>query len=423
MNEIQNNNYCEKHNRNISIICLNKNCKNRFLCLKCLRNHEISHSPNYVPKNELIYNNNIILFDEYKKENMEKENNLLNIKKDIKIEINKIIEDFKNQIENKINEIFNKKYPIYENINNINNLSLNEISNLYENINKENNEIKFNIEIFKNSIKNKLSNIVQNLNIDIFEDNSKLKKIESGTCELDYGGSYGRILFDINTDEVYYIEGLSGNKINVYDNYDNFKSKKLTKTINISSKISGTYSVIHKGFFYFFEYKSEQNTNKLIKYDLKQNKIIKSQTILSDAILGNSQNCWGGYNDIILISNNKYLYAVYSSNNNNKRISIALINEDNLNVIKIWNTDSLEKKQCGPIFMINNYLYHIKTYNNENDSVIYSYDLLNGKSNKINIPFENKGGYDTSLTYYPHLKCLMTVNKSKIYKYNITLED
>ena len=131
----------------------------------------------------------------------------------------------------------------------------------------------------------------------------------------------------------------------------------------------------------------------------------------------------GGYNDIILISDNESLYAVYSSTNNNKRISVAKIDNNNLNIIKIWNTDSLEKKKCGPIFMINNILYHIKSYGNENDSVIYSYDLLNEKSNKINIPFENKGSYDSSLTYYQHLKCLMTVNNRNLYKYEVILEN
>ena len=132
---------------------------------------------------------------------------------------------------------------------------------------------------------------------------------------------------------------------------------------------------------------------------------------------------WGGYNDIILISDNIQLYAIYSSSNNNKRITIAKIDDNNLDLIKIWNTESLEKGKCGPIFIINNILYHIKTYSNQNDSVIYSYNLLDGKNSNINIPFENKGGYDYSLTYYPNLKCLMTVNNNKIYKYEIVFDN
>ena len=118
----------------------------------------------------------------------------------------------------------------------------------------------------------------------------------------------------------------------MYSNYDNFKLKKLDNKINISTKISSCYSVIHKGFFYCFESKNK-STNNLIKYDLNQNKLIIQKNILEDAILDNNQNKWGGYNDIILISDDNKLYAIYASNNNKKRISKVLLDEDNLNVI------------------------------------------------------------------------------------------
>ena len=73
--------------------------------------------------------------------------------------------------------------------------------------------------------------------------------------------------------------------------------------------------------------------------------------------------------------------------------------------------------------MIKNILYYISHYSKQNDSVIYSYDLDTEKSNKINIPFQNLGGYDTSLTYYSHINSLMTINNGKIYKYNVILEE
>ena len=73
--------------------------------------------------------------------------------------------------------------------------------------------------------------------------------------------------------------------------------------------------------------------------------------------------------------------------------------------------------------MIKGVLYHIKNYCNQNDAVIYSYDLEEEKSRKINVPFENLGGYDSSLTYYNHLNCLMTVNNGNIYKYKVLLEE
>ena len=245
-----------------------------------------------------------------------------------------------------------------------------------------------------------------------------LKKIEKGNCEFDYGTStQGRILFDEISDKIYYISGYDNDKINVYSTFENLKTKKYDTIIELPHKISVNYSVLHKGYFYYFKY----STNNIIKYDLNQKKVILDKNILSDSNLEN-QNQWGGNNNINLVSDENKLYAIYASNNNNKRISIALLDENNLNTIKIWNTDSLGKKQCRPIFMIKGILYHIKSYSSQNDSVIYSYDLFKEKSNKIDIPFENLGGYDSSLTYYTHLNCLMTVNNGKIYKYKVILE-
>ena len=157
----------------------------------------------------------------------------------------------------------------------------------------------------------------------------------------------GRILFDIYNGKVYYIDGCSNNKINVYSNYENLKAKKIDYIIELPHTISVNYSVIHKGYFYYFKY----TTNNIIKYDLNDKKILLDKIILPDASLDN-QNMWGGYNNINLISDDNNLYAIYASNNNNKRISIALLDENNLNMIKTWNTYSLKKKQCGPIIMI-----------------------------------------------------------------------
>ena len=229
---------------------------------------------------------------------------------------------------------------------------------------------------------------------------------------------HGRLLFDSITDKVYYIDNHYHNKINVYKNYENFKLKQCEIQLELPSQISASYSVIHRGFFYYFI----DNTNNLVKYDLNKKKNIINKKILPDAALDN-QNQWGGNKNINLISDDNNLYAVYSSNNNNKRISIGLLDGNTLNVIKIWNTDSLERKKCGPIFMIKNRLYHINSCSNQNDSVVYSYDLDTEKSNKIIIPFQNLGGYDSSLTYYSHNNCLMTVNKRKIYKYKVILEN
>ena len=432
MSEIKIPKLCEEHKKKLYIICLDKNCKKRFLCGKCFSTHEQSHSKNYLPINEFIdENNKIILFDDYLNDNNEKSSKLINLKEETIKEINKTLDEIKITIAKKINEII-PEYEIIEHLKNKNNLSFDELINLYNIINKENTKEKKEneilqtskiLELLKKRLNNNFQKIVQNLGrgFENFCTSSKIKQIEKAVLITNLKQNYGRILVDSFSKKVYCYTGLNTNQIDLYNNMDDLKVNKMANTITLSTYISGTYSVLHNELFYFFEFNSNP-TNKLIKYDLNQNKIIASKVILNDALLGNSTNCWGGYNDIILISNNYKLYAVYSSNNNNKRISIALIDENNLEVLKVWNTDSLEKKQCGPIFMINNKLYHIKTFNTENDPVVYSYDLYTEKSENINIPFENKGGYDTSLTYYPHLNCLMTCNNSYIYKYDVIPE-
>ncbi len=361
---------------------------------------------------------------EEKYEKLKKEEN--DIREKLQNEVTKVKEKLENTL-SLINYQINISEKLNKGIKKFENEEKNLIKTLsyVSKINKNQKEMKLILKESLRSIKFSYKKEENNIKYEDITFNSsknvKLKMIEKGTCEVNIG-SWGRILFDIITDKVYFAF-YCNNKVNIYENYEKFKSKNIYKTITLSKKISGSYPVMHKGFFYFFEYNSNCNNNNLIKYDLNQNKIIDSRIILPDAVLGNTQNSWGGCNDIILISDNVSLYAVYSSSNNNKRISIGKIDDNNLTIIKIWNIESLEKKKCGPIFMINNTLYHIKTYDRENDAVIYSYDLLEGKNNNnINIPFENKGKYDHSLTYYPHLKCLMTENNNNIYKYNVVLD-
>ena len=141
------------------------------------------------------------------------------------------------------------------------------------------------------------------------------------------------------TDKVFYIDGYCNKKINVYNNYENLKAKKCENIIELPHEVSVSYSVIHKGYFYYFKYM----TNNINKYDINEKKILMNKNILPDAILENQTDCWGGYNDINLISDDNNLYAVYASNNSNKRISIALLDENNLNVIKTWKLILLRK--------------------------------------------------------------------------------
>ena len=88
---------------------------------------------------------------------------------------------------------------------------------------------------------------------------------------MDYGEStQRRILFNTYTDKVFYIDGYCNKKINVYNNYENLKAKKCENIIELPHEISVSYSVIHKGYFCYFKYL----TNNINKYDLNEKKNI-----------------------------------------------------------------------------------------------------------------------------------------------------
>lgn len=196
-------------------------------------------------------------FKEKHEKLMEEENNL---KEKLQNEVTKIKEKLesylsKTNYEIKLNERINKGAKQFEKEEKNMFLILSYVSV----INKGKKQMK---ELLEESIKSIKFSYQEKENNIIFEefclndgDDLILKKIKSGNCELDYGGGYGRLLFDVNTDIIYYINDFSSDRIDVYKNYENFKLKNLDKSITLPYKISGTYSVLHKGAFIFLNIK------------------------------------------------------------------------------------------------------------------------------------------------------------------------
>ena len=196
-------------------------------------------------------------FKEKHEKLMEEENNL---KEKLQNEVTKIKEKLesylsKTNYEIKLNERINKGAKQFEKEEKNMFLILSYVSV----INKSKKQMK---ELLEESIKSIKFSYQEKENNIIFEefclndgDDLILKKIKSGNCELDYGGGYGRLLFDVNTDIIYYINDFSSDRIDVYKNYENFKLKNLDKSITLPYKISGTYSVLHKGAFIFLNIK------------------------------------------------------------------------------------------------------------------------------------------------------------------------
>ena len=426
---------CKIHNKKISLICLAPECKERSLCSSCFKGHD-NHLSYCIPLNEFQdKDGKIIIFDEIESKNKKLKTEIGELKKSYYEKIENLFKKYLKQLkEEKLEKFFEEQSKkIKDNISNEmnNNKNLDDIAFTYNDFLI--NELEYTDKIIltiKETMEKSCIFIEKKLNYlisQIFLLNWKtvLKKIDNNYKIYEHGEStYGRLLLDNDSEKLYYINGCNINKIEIYSNFEDFTSKKINKVIYLPTKIAGTYPVIHKKYFYYFEIDDNNIcNNKINKFDLNDQKIVYSEFFLpDDAVKDNKQNYWGGYNDSILISDSDKLYVVYSSIKNEKKINIALINEYDLSIIKIWETDSKIKYECPCIFIIDSVLYHLNSNSLENDTINYAYDLNNGKSFDPKIPFVNKGGYDSSLTYYPQIQSLMTVNNGNVYLYKVELD-
>ena len=302
---------------------------------------------------------------------------------------------------------------------------IDELYKIINNMKKEINELKEENKQIKEELQNLKNNNVKKeeeikkINLPAITNNfnisSNPKIIELG------GNTQAKVTMDScpidkdNQNKIWYINDCEWNKIQFFDNLECLKSKNYSE-FEIPIKGYGTYWTIFKNCLYF---STSKEGNKIGKLNLTTNKI-ECEKIYNDIKGNNCTNQWGGYNDIIFISNLESLYIIYQSNSVNKLV-IKQINPDSLDIIKSYETDVKEKKKYGAFFMIGNTLFAINRYDESPTKIIYKYDLINERGFNININFANIGGYDTSLHYCYQTNQLWTVNASKFYIYDIIL--
>jgi hypothetical protein len=164
--------------------------------------------------------------------------------KDITDKLQNEVTKVKEKLENFLSQIncqININERINKGIKKLENEEINLIKTLsyVSTINKNQKQMKLLIKDPLNSIKFKYKEEENNIVYEEFSFHdgyhSKLKSIGKANCEVNYGKN-GRILFDITTEKVYFAHYL-GNQIDVYENYENLKKKKIFKTITLSKKL------------------------------------------------------------------------------------------------------------------------------------------------------------------------------------------
>ena len=153
--------------------------------------------------------------------------------------------EIKEKLDNEVTKVKEKLENFFSEANNLINLSekiqkgikklnkeeknkikiLSYISKINENKIDMNTLLNRSIKSFKFSYL-KEKNDINYEEFDVNKEFSLLKKIEKGSCQFEYKESdYGRILFDEISNKTFYIPNYFNNKINVYKDFENLKTK------------------------------------------------------------------------------------------------------------------------------------------------------------------------------------------------------
>lgn len=203
----------------------------------------------------------------------------------------------------------------------------------------------------------------------------------------------------------------------------NTSNLKPSRIIQLNNSLNDTYSTIYNNHLYYFDYINK----KVVKHDLDSNKEVSKvniENIVGKNICLNKLNVknpmiytCNELSNIIFFSQLDGLYFLYNDYEENN--ILVKLNPVDLSKIYSLNMNGITKNKSGPFCMVNSKLYTVKSFRESPTYINYCYDIKKRVGCNVFVEFENKGSYDTSLTYISQLNILITVNNGNIYYYEL----
>jgi hypothetical protein len=464
---------CLNHNLPITLVCMAKACPKNFLCSFCVEEHDYKHIPDIIEYSKLFLFNSAgrKLQNENFHKNKIKENNEKNNNEKMKVQliINKIMKNFKEKMCKTIKRIqdnlllninlhFEKeektllqkftqvldslgKYCRDDEI--IVESDLEKVFDIFREIFddlKDNNigQPDENIKIYKNH----LNTIVNEITDSIEEKFKRLERIEYGKDMKDtkiikkikngelitknyltkniknYSLQVDAGKFHIlEKSQLGFLNQTEEKVIKVYDNDQKLKrmDSKLINNIDQIKNCSNE-TIFDNKYLFCISYKDTALTNPycLIKLDLESRKTIsKNLKIIFPKIHFTSQ--------IILLTNSKSLYAIFSTNEFNQSLIINKLHIEDLILMEQWITNSEPFHSYGDKVIIDDVLY---CFNNKGKraeiSSIYSYDMKIRKERKLNLSFSINEPAEYSISCTD--KNLYAYSNKEIIKYDLEFD-
>ncbi|XP_067308364.1 adhesion G protein-coupled receptor L2-like isoform X9 [Pseudorasbora parva] len=205
-----------------------------------------------------------------------------------------------------------------------------------------------------------------------------------------------------------------------YASFDDLRSARQTTTYKLPHRVDGTGFVAYDGAIFF----NKERTRNIVKFDLRT-RIKSGEAIVANANYHDtSPYRWGGKTDIDLAVDERGLWVIYATEQNNGRIVLSQLNPYTLRFEATWET-VYDKRSASNAFMVCGVLHVVRSTYEENESeasksqIDYVYNTKLGQGEYINILFPNQYQYIAAVDYNPRDNQLYVWNNFYILRYDL----
>uniref|UniRef100_A0A8C1SIM3 Adhesion G protein-coupled receptor L2 n=1 Tax=Cyprinus carpio TaxID=7962 RepID=A0A8C1SIM3_CYPCA len=205
-----------------------------------------------------------------------------------------------------------------------------------------------------------------------------------------------------------------------YASLDDLRSGRQTTTYKLPHRVDGTGFVAYDGAIFF----NKERTRNIVKFDLRT-RIKSGEAIVANANYHDtSPYRWGGKTDIDLAVDERGLWVIYATEQNNGRIVLSQLNPYTLRFDATWET-VYDKRSASNAFMVCGILHVVRSTYEENESeasksqIDYVYNTKLGQGENVNILFPNQYQYIAAVDYNPRDNQLYVWNNFYILRYNL----
>ncbi|XP_036452341.1 adhesion G protein-coupled receptor L2-like isoform X2 [Colossoma macropomum] len=205
-----------------------------------------------------------------------------------------------------------------------------------------------------------------------------------------------------------------------YSSLDDFRNGRQTTTYKLPHRVDGTGFVAYDGAVFF----NKERTRNIVKFDLRT-RIKSGEAIVANANYHDtSPYRWGGKTDIDLAVDERGLWVIYATEQNNGRIVLSQLNPYTLRFEATWET-TYDKRSASNAFMVCGVLHVVRSTYEENESeagrshIDYIYNTRLGQGERADIPFPNQYQYIAAVDYNPRDNQLYVWNNFFVLRYDL----